>query len=401
MRTLIALVLVAIVAPSSFAQTMLFAGNGNGSDPVYRANLDGSNLQQVVTGLGGPQDIEVEPVGGKVYWTDSGKVQRANLDGTNVEDVVTGLTAPRGLAVDEANGHVYITSTVTDSIVRADTSSIPTAVTTTLVSGLNAPIDVRVDAAGGKLYWNDVNNSLIQSANLDGSGVTTIASVNGWSIEIDAAAQRIYYTTGGSIGFVSMAGGALQTLVTGLVSPDGLALDVAAGKIYWADRTADKVQRANLDGTNVEDLVANVGLDTILDVSLALPQGPCPAAWANYGVGVAGTSGIPALVSLNNPVIGQQITLNIGNSAPAATPALLVLGLAPAAIPGFWGGDLLVSSLIVQAFTLPAGGTLLSGIIPQDPTLCGASLYLQMIQSDGGAALGASSTRGLELKFGN
>ena len=35
---------------------------------------------------------------GKMYWTDLGtnKIQRANLDGTMVEDLVTGLTAPIG-----------------------------------------------------------------------------------------------------------------------------------------------------------------------------------------------------------------------------------------------------------------------------------------------------------------
>ena len=38
-------------------------------------------------------------------------------------------------------------------------------------------------------------------------------------------------------------------------SPQHIALDSAAGKIYWADAGTDKIQRADLDGSNVEDLV--------------------------------------------------------------------------------------------------------------------------------------------------
>ena len=36
-----------------------------------------------------------------MYWTDlSGKIQRANLDGTNVEDLVTDLNTPLGIALE-------------------------------------------------------------------------------------------------------------------------------------------------------------------------------------------------------------------------------------------------------------------------------------------------------------
>jgi hypothetical protein len=35
-----------------------------------------------------------------------------------------------------------------------------------------------------------------------------------------------------------------------------LALDIAGGKMYWADEEVDKIRRANLDGSNIEDLVS-------------------------------------------------------------------------------------------------------------------------------------------------
>ena len=37
----------------------------------------------------------------KMYWTDTGtdKIQRANLDGSNVEDILAGLSSLRGIAL--------------------------------------------------------------------------------------------------------------------------------------------------------------------------------------------------------------------------------------------------------------------------------------------------------------
>jgi DNA-binding beta-propeller fold protein YncE len=40
-----------------------------------------------------------------------------------------------------------------------------------------------------------------------------------------------------------------------LIAPGGIAVDVGGGKIYWTDAGNSKIQRANLDGTSVEDLL--------------------------------------------------------------------------------------------------------------------------------------------------
>ena len=34
-------------------------------------------------------------------------------------------------------------------------------------------------------------------------------------------------------------------------------LDAAGGKLYWTDWGTDKIQRANLDGSEVEDVVSS------------------------------------------------------------------------------------------------------------------------------------------------
>ena len=119
-----------------------------------------------------PAEIAVDPAGGKIYWTNPGadKVQRADLDGSNLEDLVTsGLSSPNGIALDVAGGKVYWTDRGTDKIQRADLNG--SNVQDLVTSGLSGPNGLDLDTAGGKIYWTDAETNKLQRANLDGSGV--------------------------------------------------------------------------------------------------------------------------------------------------------------------------------------------------------------------------------------
>ena len=207
----------------------------NGSDKIQRANLDGSQVEDLVTaGLIGPAALELDVAAGKMYWTDqrTGKIQRANLDGSGVQDLVTGLSDPQGLALDVAAGRMYWTDQRTKRIQRAtlDGSNIQDLVT----SGLRAPTALALDQKDGKMYWTDWGTDKIQRADLDGSNVQDLVSTRGDILH-------------------------------------GLALDLAAGKMYWTDHGRGRIQRANLDGSNVEDLVTT-GLSGPSGLALDLPS---------------------------------------------------------------------------------------------------------------------------------
>ena len=78
-----------VSSPGSGGSTPKMYWTDSGTDKIRRANLDGSNVEDLITtGLGHPEDIALDMSGGKMYWTDSGtdKIQRANLDGSNVEN---------------------------------------------------------------------------------------------------------------------------------------------------------------------------------------------------------------------------------------------------------------------------------------------------------------------------
>ena len=70
--------------------------------------------------------------------------------------------------------------------------------------------------------------------------------------------NKMYWTDWGTdkIQRSNLDGSGVEDLVTtGLAAPSGIALDVAGGKMYWVDQGTDKIQRSNLDGSGVEDLV--------------------------------------------------------------------------------------------------------------------------------------------------
>lgn len=124
------------------------------------------------------------------------------------------------------------------------------------------------------------------------------------------------------------------------------------------------------------------------------------ASWANYGSGLAGTFGVPSLTGVGLPALGNAaFAIDIGNSAGVAAQTFLLVGLSTLNLPKK-GGVVLVDALITVPFVLPIGTTALPLPVPYDLGLCGAVLYLQNIQADQGAPLGAAFTPGLALTLG-
>ncbi len=146
-----------------------------GHNKIQRANLDGSQVEDLVTSLDDPYHIELDLAGGKMYWTDGGtdKIQRANLYGPlETEDLVTstddGLDDPSGIALDLAGGKMYWTDFGTDKIQRADLDREPGDPVEDLVtSGLQLPTDIALDLVNRKMYWTDYGTDKIQRADLD------------------------------------------------------------------------------------------------------------------------------------------------------------------------------------------------------------------------------------------
>ena len=358
----------------------------NGTDKIQRSNLDGSQVEDLVTGLLTPLGLALDAAAGKLYWTDSGadKIQRSNLDGSEIEDLVTeGLQIPRGLALDTAGGKLYWADSGTDRIQRANLDG--TEIEDLVTTGLGTLRGLALDVSAGKLYWADSSTDKIQRANLDGSdtedlvtegllsprglalartlstdnqapalepladrtaaigdsltlalagsdpdgdaltytassgdeavataeaadslvtlrllavgetAVTVTARDPGglqatrtFTVTVQAsnepplAVPWLYWTDARTdrIQRAELDGSDLRTLVGGLMQPRDLALDRDGGRMYWTDSGADKIQRAHLDGSKVEDLVTE-GLKE--PFGLALDLGGGKMYWSDWG----------------------------------------------------------------------------------------------------------------------
>src|SRR5262249_25395568 len=136
---------------------------------------------------------------------------------------------------------------------------------TVLATG-NFPAAIALDIAEEKMYWLATSVSSIrfdiQSANLDGTGVTTLASdlpaSSPSGLAVDARDGFLYWTDNSGINRAKLDGTDITNLLPyGQVNiPLGITLDVSRNKMYWADYGNGTIERANLDGTGREVVVS-------------------------------------------------------------------------------------------------------------------------------------------------
>ena len=180
-----------------------------------------------------------------MYWIDSGALYQ--LSGAKAAMIAE---AVNGVAV--GGGKLYWTSQ-TGAIQSANLDG---SGVTELASIFAVPMGIAVDTAGSKLYWTNTGGR-IQSANLNGSGIKNVLQNLSDPTDIAISNGFIYWTEGGnSIRRVNTSGQKVtRDVAANLDTVGGLA--VGGGKVYWTEQTsasAGTVNGANLNGTNFETL---------------------------------------------------------------------------------------------------------------------------------------------------
>src|SRR4029077_3963600 len=129
----------------------------------------------------------------------------------------------------------------------------------------------------GRLFLLDLSGGRVLSMDPDGSSRKIIATDCPYpdGVAVDVAAGHVYWTNmgvpsrnDGSIERADLDGKNRQAIRArdgknrrfsvapgGTFTPKHLHLDKAAGKLYWSDREGMRVMRSNLDGSQIETLV--------------------------------------------------------------------------------------------------------------------------------------------------
>src|SRR6476660_3922836 len=121
-------------------------------------------------------------------------------------------------------------------------------------------------ATVGRLFLLDLSDDRIVSLNSDGSDRKVIVTECRYpdGIALDVAAGHLYWTNmgvpklnDGSIERADLDGRHRMTIVPqgGTFTPKQIQLEKKSRKLYWCDREGMRVMRSDLDGSNIETLV--------------------------------------------------------------------------------------------------------------------------------------------------
>ncbi len=232
---------------------------------IKRAHRDGSCLETLLgTDVEHPDSLVLDVDGNRMFWTDDGNstIRVADLDGGNPEILVGSwfVTEPLGLALDKERGDLYFADHAGQEIHWVSLADPDTLWSYTCFGASDDQVTAMAfDPATRLMYFLEGSQSVLHAYNTDTlyrwlnlrTGLDAPAG-----LALDAAAGKLYYSESNKLSRCNLDGTSPEVLVTSSARPNGIALDLAAGKIYWTDSAAAKLRRANLDGSGVEDVLA-------------------------------------------------------------------------------------------------------------------------------------------------
>jgi PKD repeat protein len=147
---------------------------------VSRSNLDGSSPEIGLVNIvgGGLRSIALDKPNNKMYFVDAANdvLYWANMDGTGVAPLITGIYG-YALYVDEVNHKLYYDEEYTPALMRANLDGTgieeiyknPSALV-----GKSRIYGITIDNESNKLYWANRDAGEIYRANLDGTSMEVL-----------------------------------------------------------------------------------------------------------------------------------------------------------------------------------------------------------------------------------
>ena len=236
--------------------------------------LVGASPQRFAASVDNALNITVG--GGKVYWTEKtgesgGTINSANLNGSDVTELTSIKAVPMGIAVDVAGSKLYWTN----SRGRIQSADLDGSGITNVMQNLPSPMDLAL--AGGNAYWTQGNGS-VRFVNLRGQKVVrNVSTGTDTPGSLVIGGGKVYWTemtgeSGGTVNSANLNGTGATQLASILAAPMGIAVDGSRSKLYWSN-SRGRIQSANLDGSGITNVVSGLGSpgDMVLSNSIAAP----------------------------------------------------------------------------------------------------------------------------------
>ena len=237
-------------------------------------SLVGASVERFAPSVDNAQNLAVG--GGKIYWTEAtgesgGTINAANLNGSGVTELAAILATPMGIAIDTAGSKLYWTNS-RGKIQSANLNG--SGITDVIPSGLEGAMDIAL--AGGNAYWTQGGN--VRFVNLRGQKqIRNVSTGTDTAGSLAIAGGKVYWTeatgeSGGTVNSANLNGSGATQLASILAAPSGIAVDTARSKLLWTNARG-RIQSANLDGSGITNVVDGLGSpgDMVLSNSISAP----------------------------------------------------------------------------------------------------------------------------------
>lgn len=135
------------------------------------------------------------------------------------------------------------------------------------------------------LYWLDINgNRVMRSQSFaDGEAIVTGTGTAPDGVAVDVAGGKVYWsnmgslfgTGGGTLQRANLDGTEVETIIAAGVArtPKQMQVDLVNRHVYFCDREGAKVWRAGMDGASPEAIVSGHGFRELVGIALDVPEG--------------------------------------------------------------------------------------------------------------------------------
>ncbi|XP_033127863.1 low-density lipoprotein receptor-related protein 2-like [Anneissia japonica] len=240
--------------------------NGGCEQLCFRLQNTNRNSRQCGCAHGQLQDDGTSCATPSTYlvFAKDNEIRSLHLDKTDTSapiPAIRNLNQAVALDFDYQDSRIYFTEARGKTVkwVNSDGSGDPVTILSRS-NGLRSPEGLAFDWLHKRIYWADRAAGTISACDIDGGNTALIIRADKpRAIVLDPCAGRMYWSDWGTqpkIERASIVGHYRETVIdTDITWPNGLTIDYEELKLYWADAYHDRIERANLDGTQREVVV--------------------------------------------------------------------------------------------------------------------------------------------------